>query len=722
MRVRLAGIMALCIIPLCAQSQPNVRRFEASPFSGNNVTVDSARSLGIGHYKLRLIGDFEKRSLIFMNGGQPNDILGQRLTFDAAVAYGLLDWLDAGVVVPLAIGQTGQVVSDGSTIQSVALGQPRLGVRTNLLNDRANGFELSLVTESWLPLNGSNAYMGEDGPGVQAQLVSAIYPTGRNQLSLSLGYYLRPETELAGLTVDDELRLALAANHRFRGTPFKLTGETRFATDAKSPFQTKQTNAGDVNLGITFSASSGHDLVLGAGMGVLSGIGSPAWRAFAGYNFAGSLSRRTSAPTTGYRSAVEPPMPADSLPQSLAQTPTRYRGRFAHRDMDGDGIIGADDNCPLHPEDKDYFEDEDGCPDLDNDRDGIPDTKDVAPNWAEDWDGFEDSDGVADADNDGDGLEDTVDACPNASGAGNGCPGSPLAWLARLKHKAFNNESQPVRLGRLIVPTMPIEFDEATNRPTANSQRAIGNLAKFIKLNPELIQIEVGVHVRTKRSADFDLWLSRIQANALTKALVSEGVDTVRLFPAGYGRHARSDTFKVAALGNSHVELRDIPEGETPPVLGSLEAPDGLTLDEAFRGGEAVKPQVIRRAKPFRPLKSIKFVPRKAKLTKDGEANLDQLLDFISKQEPTTRFEVGVHTDGLGDKKAKLALSLKRAKVLVNALVKAGVSQDRLEPKGYGATKPLGNDKTVLGRVKNRRVELRRIETEQTKSSGSKGQ
>ena len=141
--------------------------------------MDSARSLGIGHYKLRLIGDFEKRSLIFMNGGQPNDILGQRLTFDAAVAYGLLDWLDAGVVVPLAADQTGQVVSDGSAIQSVALGQPRLGVRTNLLNDRANGFELSLVTESTLPLNGSNA-MGEDGPGVRRNWSHKSIP-GRNQ-------------------------------------------------------------------------------------------------------------------------------------------------------------------------------------------------------------------------------------------------------------------------------------------------------------------------------------------------------------------------------------------------------------------------------------------------------------------------------------------------------------------------------------------------------------
>jgi len=38
------------------------------------------------------------------------------------------------------------------------------------------------------------------------------------------------------------------------------------------------------------------------------------------------------------------------------------------------------DQCPDDPEDKDGFEDEDGCPDFDNDQDGIPDVEDKCPN------------------------------------------------------------------------------------------------------------------------------------------------------------------------------------------------------------------------------------------------------------------------------------------------------------------------------------------------------
>ena len=45
-------------------------------------------------------------------------------------------------------------------------------------------------------------------------------------------------------------------------------------------------------------------------------------------------------------------------------------------DTDGDGIPDIRDLCPTLPEDKDGFQDEDGCPDLDNDGDGIPDAND----------------------------------------------------------------------------------------------------------------------------------------------------------------------------------------------------------------------------------------------------------------------------------------------------------------------------------------------------------
>jgi hypothetical protein len=51
-------------------------------------------------------------------------------------------------------------------------------------------------------------------------------------------------------------------------------------------------------------------------------------------------------------------------------------------DKDHDGVPDDVDQCPTDPEDRDGFEDSDGCPDVDNDDDGIVDKEDACPNVA----------------------------------------------------------------------------------------------------------------------------------------------------------------------------------------------------------------------------------------------------------------------------------------------------------------------------------------------------
>ena len=94
----------------------------------------------------------------------------------------------------------------------------------------------------------------------------------------------------------------------------------------------------------------------------------------------------------------------------------RRRRRRRHQGRAGQG--------PDEPEDKDGFEDEDGCPELDNDKDGIYDSQDKCPNDPEDKDGFEDTDGCPDPDNDKDGVLDKDDKCPMQPGPkeNQGCP------------------------------------------------------------------------------------------------------------------------------------------------------------------------------------------------------------------------------------------------------------------------------------------------------------
>jgi len=97
-------------------------------------------------------------------------------------------------------------------------------------------------------------------------------------------------------------------------------------------------------------------------------------------------------------------------------------------DKDRDGVADAADQCPGVAEDRDGFQDEDGCPEFDNDNDGVYDSRDLCDNEAEDVDGFRDNDGCPDPDNDNDGVADSTDNCPDKPETKNefkdddGCP------------------------------------------------------------------------------------------------------------------------------------------------------------------------------------------------------------------------------------------------------------------------------------------------------------
>jgi OmpA-OmpF porin, OOP family len=105
------------------------------------------------------------------------------------------------------------------------------------------------------------------------------------------------------------------------------------------------------------------------------------------------------------------PIAPDSVTQPRFRFVLGLRYAPLGRDSDGDGVADRDDRCPAAAEDRDGFEDQDGCPEDDNDRDGIPDARDRCRDKAEDKDGVADDDGCPDLDDDQDGVADADDRC-----------------------------------------------------------------------------------------------------------------------------------------------------------------------------------------------------------------------------------------------------------------------------------------------------------------------
>ena len=84
----------------------------------------------------------------------------------------------------------------------------------------------------------------------------------------------------------------------------------------------------------------------------------------------------------------------------------------------------------------------------------------------------------------------------------------------------------------------------------------------------------------------------------------------------------------------------------------------------------------------------------KATLRPESKEALDEMAQML-RENPNVTIEMGAHTDRKGSDEYNERLSERRAKSVVDYLIKAGIAADRLSPKGYGETAP----KTVTKRI-----------------------
>jgi outer membrane protein OmpA-like peptidoglycan-associated protein len=101
----------------------------------------------------------------------------------------------------------------------------------------------------------------------------------------------------------------------------------------------------------------------------------------------------------------------------------------------------------------------------------------------------------------------------------------------------------------------------------------------------------------------------------------------------------------------------------------------------------------------------IQFETGSAVIKPDSYKLLDEILQSSVVAEG---LKVGVygHTDNTGNADANQKLSEDRANSVKSYLISKGLVSERIESKGFGPTKPVGNNATATGRAQNRRVQI----------------
>jgi len=311
---------------------------------------------------------------------------------------GLFDNYLLGLSIPVGYVQGNEITEEGTegdAVAPLAWGDLALYLRGKFYDEE----NLKLGAE--LKINAptgqfSKNYTGEAMPSFEPRI---LFSWGSNKMMATgmLGALIRIGADDAQFFTDDfkpGTQIAYGAGFAFRViTDLHVTAEVAGRSGFSGAVHDHPVEGG---IGVNYYIGNGLHIQAGSNFGLVAGLGTPLVRGIIGVRFAPSF-----------------------------------------KDTDNDGVTDEEDKCPLQKEDKDGFEDDDGCPDRDNDNDGVADETDKCPgtdkdrankfeNVAEDFDSFEDEDGCPDLDNDKDGIPDKQDQCPSAAGTKDkrGCPAS----------------------------------------------------------------------------------------------------------------------------------------------------------------------------------------------------------------------------------------------------------------------------------------------------------
>ena len=105
-------------------------------------------------------------------------------------------------------------------------------------------------------------------------------------------------------------------------------------------------------------------------------------------------------------------------------------------------------------------------------------------------------------------------------------------------------------------------------------------------------------------------------------------------------------------------------------------------------------------------LQGVEFETNKAEIRPMYEPELEAVATVLENN-PGVKIQIQGHTDSVGAAEYNRQLSEKRARAVMEWLIKAGIDRRRLSAIGLGETRPIASNDSAIGRERNRRVELK---------------
>jgi OmpA-OmpF porin, OOP family len=167
----------------------------------------------------------------------------------------------------------------------------------------------------------------------------------------------------------------------------------------------------------------------------------------------------------------------------------------------------------------------------------------------------------------------------------------------------------------------------------------------------------------------------------------------------------------LAWLLNRPAPVREIPVAARPAAkMTDLQLPDGMKVSVPEGSFHYSLHQWLAGTTDTTVPKrfvfdNLNFETGSTQLTPESVPTVESLV-VILKAYPAVAVRLEGHTDSTGDAAANKKLSLDRAIVVKEIMIKGGIADGRIGTDGYGQEKPVAPNETEDGRAKNRRTEL----------------
>jgi outer membrane protein OmpA-like peptidoglycan-associated protein len=451
-------------------------------------------------------------------------LMSSMSTLSILGGYGIVNRFDLGLAIPVhRVGHGSKFAEAGlPQIQAVsvdesevALGDVRVVPRVTLLErGTASGMGVAALLPVSLPTGNRDMYGGES-LRVEPRLAWDWAPSGA-LVAANIGYLVRERARVLNTSIDDAFRWGA-------GVEIPVYKILSGLLEANGAVNTGSNDAPTEGLAGLRMRASGWLAQIAGGTAMVQGLTAPQYRVVAAVGF--SQDQTPPAPADADGDGVLDAM--DGCPLQ-AEDLDRFEDEDGCPDLDDDHdqVTNDKDKCPAEAEDRDGNEDEDGCPDLDDDHDLVLDANDRCVGQAEDADGFQDTDGCPDTDNDQDGVLDADDKCPGEAGvaAQQGCPAPAVAEPSQVKVSSTQIE---------LKQTVQFARNKATIEP--ESMSLMDQVAEVLKAHPEIERVVVEGHSDDLGSRRVNLRVSQGRADAVVQALTERGIARKRLEARGIG-------------------------------------------------------------------------------------------------------------------------------------------------------------------------------------------